>query len=69
MMVKVGLTPIQAITAATRDAARCMKRAGQIGTLQPGALADFLVLKSNPLDDIRNTKSLESVWMAGDRLP
>jgi imidazolonepropionase-like amidohydrolase len=69
MMVHAGLTPMQALKAATGDAARCMKLAGQIGTLEPGAWGDFLVLGANPLEDIRNTRTIESVWIAGDRLP
>jgi imidazolonepropionase-like amidohydrolase len=65
MMVKAGLTPMQAIVAATGDAARCMKKAGEIGTIQKGAWADFVVYGASPLDDIRNTRTLESVTVAG----
>jgi imidazolonepropionase-like amidohydrolase len=68
LMAKAGLTPMQVVKSATGDAARCMNLAGQVGTLAPGAWADFLVLGSNPLDDIKNTKTLESVWIAGNRL-
>jgi imidazolonepropionase-like amidohydrolase len=68
LMAKAGLTPMQIVKSATGDAARCMNLAGQVGTLAPGAWADFLVLGSNPLDDIKNTKTLESVWIAGNRL-
>jgi imidazolonepropionase-like amidohydrolase len=68
LMVQSGLTPLQALTAATGGAARCLKLDG-IGTLEPGAWADFLVLGADPLADIRNTRSLESVWLAGERLP
>ena len=67
MMVDAGMTPMQALVAATGDAARCHKRAGEIGTLAPGAVADFLVLGANPVDDIRNTRSIEQVWIAGAR--
>jgi len=68
LMVQAGLTPMQALVAATGDAARLLKRSGKIGTLEPGAWADFLVLAKNPLEDIRNTKSLEAVWIAGNKL-
>jgi imidazolonepropionase-like amidohydrolase len=67
-MVSAGLTPMQAIVSATADAARCMKVADRIGTLKTGLEADFLVLGSNPLDDVRNTRSLESVWIRGVRV-
>ena len=65
MMVDAGLTPMQAIVSATGDAARCHKRAGEIGTLAPGAAADLLILGANPLDNIRNTRSIEQVWIGG----
>jgi imidazolonepropionase-like amidohydrolase len=65
MMVDAGLTPMQAIVSATGDAARCHKRAGEIGTLAPGAAADLLILGANPLDNIRNTRTIEQVWIAG----
>jgi imidazolonepropionase-like amidohydrolase len=69
LMVKAGLTPMEAIVAATGDAAACMKRPGVIGTLQPGAWADLAVYAASPLADIRNTRTLESVWVSGERLP
>jgi imidazolonepropionase-like amidohydrolase len=68
LMVEAGLTPTQALVAATSGAARCLGLK-TIGRLEPGAWADFLVLKADPLADIRNTKSLESVWIAGNRVP
>jgi imidazolonepropionase-like amidohydrolase len=67
MMVDAGLTPMQAIVSATGDAARCHRRAGQIGTLAPGAAADILILGANPLDNIRNTRTIEQVWIAGKK--
>ena len=65
MMVDAGLTPMQAIVSATGDAARCHGRAGQFGTLAPGAAADLLILGANPLENIGNTRSIEQVWIAG----
>ena len=65
MMVQAGLTPMQALVAATGDAARCHGRAGQLGTLEKGAAADLLILTANPLDDIRNTRAIDAVWIAG----
>ena len=69
LMVKAGLTPMQAIVAATGDAAACIKRQGMVGTLQPGAWADLAVYTANPAADITNTKTLESVWVGGQRIP
>ncbi|HYL39209.1 MAG TPA: amidohydrolase family protein [Bryobacteraceae bacterium] len=68
-MTQAGLTPMQALLAATSNAARFLRTADQNGTLEPGRWADFLVLDANPLDDIRNTRKLDSVWIAGNRVP
>jgi imidazolonepropionase-like amidohydrolase len=68
LMAKAGLTPMQILRSATGDAARCMRVAGKIGTLERGVWADMIVLGRNPLDDIRNLRSIESVWIAGNRL-
>jgi imidazolonepropionase-like amidohydrolase len=68
-MVKAGMTPMQVIVASTGAAAKCLKAADQFGTLEKGKSADFLVLNANPLDDIRNTQKLDSVWIAGNRVP
>jgi imidazolonepropionase-like amidohydrolase len=69
MMVKAGLTPMEAIVAATSDAARCMRKPGRIGTLRPGAFADLVVYREDPTRDIRNTRTIESVWIGGRRMP
>ncbi len=68
MMVDAGLTPMQALVAATGDAAWCHQRAGQFGTLAAGAAADLLILGANPLENIRNTRSIEQVWINGRRI-
>jgi imidazolonepropionase-like amidohydrolase len=68
LMVKAGLTPRQALAAATRDAARCMKLDRDLGTLEPGKWADFVVLDADPLANIANVKRISSVWIAGNRV-
>ena len=67
MMVESGLTPAQVLRSATGDAARAMKHDG-LGTVTPGAWADLVVLDRNPLVDIRNTRSIASVWIAGNQI-
>lgn len=67
MMVDSGLTPMQAIVSATGDAARCHKKNGELGTLAAGGAADLLILVANPLDNIRNTRTIEQVWISGKR--
>jgi imidazolonepropionase-like amidohydrolase len=69
LMVKAGLTPAQAIAAATRDAARCMRLDREVGTIEPGKWADFVALDADPLADIANVKRIASVWIAGNRVP
>jgi imidazolonepropionase-like amidohydrolase len=68
MMVKAGLTPKQALSSATRDAAKCMKLDGEVGTLEPNKWADFVVLDADPLADISNVRKISAVYVAGNRL-
>ncbi|HMF76571.1 MAG TPA: amidohydrolase family protein [Bryobacteraceae bacterium] len=67
LMVQSGLTPMQAITAATRSGAEFL-HANDLGTLQASKWADLVVLRRNPLDDIKNTRSIEAVYIAGNRI-
>ncbi len=67
MMIESGMTPMQVIVSATGDAARCHGRSGQIGTLAAGAAADLLVVNGNPLDNIRNLRNIDSVWINGKK--
>ena len=67
MMAKAGMTPMQVIVAATGAAAQVSKL-DQLGTIAPGKAADLLVLDANPLQDIRNTRQIHSVWIAGRRM-
>jgi imidazolonepropionase-like amidohydrolase len=68
LMVKAGLTPRQALAAATRGAARCWRRDRELGTLEPGRWADFVALDADPLADISNVRKIASVWIAGNRV-
>ena len=67
MMQDAGMTPMQIIKSATADAAACMNLS-DTGSLEPGKWADLLVLGNNPLEDMRNTRSIEQVWIAGNQL-
>jgi imidazolonepropionase-like amidohydrolase len=68
LMAESGLTPMQVIVAATGSAARFLG-AKDLGTLENGRWADLIVLDRNPLDDIRNTRTIRSVYIAGNRVP
>ena len=67
-MVDAGLTPMQALVSATGNAADCM-HLDRVGTLEPGNWADLIILNANPLEDIRNTREIDSAWIAGNRVP
>ena len=59
-MVEAGMTPMQAIVAATSAGADYL-RLRDTGTLAAGKRADFMVLEANPLDDITNTRRIAQV--------
>ncbi len=65
LVTKAGLTPLQAITAATRNGAWAIGIADRVGTLAAGMTADLLLLAADPATDIRNTRSLRFVIQGG----
>lgn len=64
LLVRAGFTPAEVLHSTTLGAAQLL-RTDSIGVLKPGAVADFLVLSASPLDDIRNTRRIESVVARG----
>ena len=68
-MAEAGLTPMQILVAATGNSARCVGLDDDFGTLTSGKWADFVVLREDPLVDIKNTRSIDSVWIAGNEVP
>jgi imidazolonepropionase-like amidohydrolase len=67
LMVDAGLNPSQVITASTKRGAEFLG-AKDLGTLEKGKWADLIVLDRNPVEDIRNTRSIRDVYIAGRRL-
>jgi imidazolonepropionase-like amidohydrolase len=63
--VDAGLTPLQALQAATRNPARFLGREKDLGTIETGKLADLVLLGADPLADIRNTTHIEGVVADG----
>src|SRR5713226_8652770 len=63
-MVAAGMTPMQVIMAATKNAAEFLKMS-DTGTLEVGKNADFIVLDANPVDDITNTRKISQVILRG----
>jgi imidazolonepropionase-like amidohydrolase len=64
MMADAGLTPMEIIVSATRDAAKYMGLKG-LGTLSPGNYADFIVLDSDPIQNILNMREISGVYING----
>jgi len=64
LLVGAGLTPVEAITAATRKGAELL-RADSLGELTPGKVADLVVLDANPATDIAATRRIAFVMLRG----
>jgi Amidohydrolase family len=65
LLVQAGLTPMQALQAATLNPARFMGREKDLGTVATGKIADLVLLDANPLEDIGNTRKISAVVFAG----
>jgi imidazolonepropionase-like amidohydrolase len=64
-LTEAGLSPLQALQAATLGPARVFGLADSLGTVETGALADLVLLEANPLDDISNTQRIRAVVANG----
>jgi imidazolonepropionase-like amidohydrolase len=67
LYVKAGFTPMEAIQAATLVPARVMKLENEVGTIAAGKRADLIILDRNPLDEIRNIRTVKTVITGGRR--
>jgi imidazolonepropionase-like amidohydrolase len=65
LWVKSGATPWQTLQAATKHAAEVSGVGGDLGTVEASKLADLIVVRDNPLDDIDNVRTLELVFKGG----
>jgi imidazolonepropionase-like amidohydrolase len=65
LLVKAGLTPMEALQTATRNPARFLSRDKEAGTVEKGKIADLVLLDANPLTDIRNTTKINAVVVDG----
>ena len=64
-MVRYGMTPMQAIDAATGEAAKALGKEGQVGSLVPGAFGDLIAVSGDPLADIRTLEHVQGVIKGG----
>ncbi len=67
-MVEAGMSPHEVLVASTSAAAEFLERGDEVGTITAGKSADFVVLEANPLEDIMNTRRIESVILRGERV-
>ena len=65
LLVKAGLSPLEALRTATSNAAAVLGVEGRLGCISPGAAADLVVLEADPLEDIRNTQKIHAVIQGG----
>jgi imidazolonepropionase-like amidohydrolase len=64
-LVEAGLSPLEALRAATLNPARVLDMTDSLGTVEAGKLADLVLLDANPLADIRNTQKIRAVVANG----
>jgi imidazolonepropionase-like amidohydrolase len=69
LLVDAGLSPLAAIQAATRNAAEFIGQLDRRGTIEPGKIADLVLLAKDPLADIHNTRSIQAVLLNGKLYP
>jgi imidazolonepropionase-like amidohydrolase len=67
-LVDNGFSPLEALTIITRNNARVLRWDGEIGTLEPGKFADVVVLGADPLVNIANLRTVETVYKGGARV-
>ena len=73
LYVEAGMTPLEAIESATLEPAKYFHLDHELGLISEGMIADLLILEANPLEDIRNTESINSVikegyWLSPEKL-
>lgn len=69
LLVQAGLSPLEALQAATLNPARFLGREKDFGTIENGKVADLVLLDANPLDDIANTRRINAVIYGGKVYP
>jgi Amidohydrolase family len=68
MLVDMGLRPMDALLAATRNPAEMIGKESELGVIKPGSFADLVVVDGNPLEDITKTRNIKMVFKEGTML-
>jgi imidazolonepropionase-like amidohydrolase len=63
--VEAGFTPMESLETATSNPAKFLGMEGRLGSVEPGKVADLVLLSANPLEDIRNTQKINAVVADG----
>ncbi|PYT20889.1 MAG: hypothetical protein DMG58_33115 [Acidobacteria bacterium] len=66
LLVEAGFSPMDAIVAATRNGALALRKGDEIGTVEPGRLADLILVSANPLEDVRNLRKIDRLMLNGE---
>ena len=69
LLVQAGLTPTEALQAATRNPAKFFGKLDSFGTIEKGKIADLVLLEGNPLENIQNTRQIAAVVHGGKLIP
>jgi imidazolonepropionase-like amidohydrolase len=66
LLVEAGLSPMDALVAATRNGALALRKGDELGTVEPGRLADLTLVSANPLEDVRNLRKIDRLMLNGE---
>jgi imidazolonepropionase-like amidohydrolase len=66
LLVEAGLSPMDVMVAATRNGAVALRKTEEMGTIEPGRLADLLLVSANPLEDVRNLRKIDRIMLHGE---
>jgi imidazolonepropionase-like amidohydrolase len=66
LLVQAGLSPMDAIVAATRNGALALRKGEELGTVETGRRADLMLVSANPLEDVRNLRKIDRLMLNGE---
>ena len=66
LLTEAGFSPMDAVVAATRNGGIALRKADDLGTIEPGRTADLILLSANPLEDVRNLRKIDRLMLDGE---